>query len=343
MTTVITLSPTLWGPLNKISCSDTAATMTSYSLDSGGKLVAANIIVPKTGTIDKIWVNITSRVGTPPAYNIGIFTVDSISHATTTLFGGSAAESVTFAGTGGAWYTLSTPAAVVANDVVAAKIYAGGVAPDGSNYVGVCRHASGTAWSIYRLFHVSNYTGASWAQDPYFGGLGLQYNDGEILLPAVISHGTAIQSDTSPDEVGCLFTVPMTCTCIGAAWVSHHSNMGTVDATITLYAGSTPIATVSYDNSKDSLPLNNQAGREVIWDTPVVLSPGTTYRLTVTATTATYDILMTTWTLNDLISRYWFEEGLRWYLTERTNGGAWTDTTTKIAGMGLILSSVTLQ
>src|SRR3990170_5390465 len=77
--------------------------LTGFSLNDSNDAVGLIIQLQKSGTITKVGFLITAKVGTPPAYKIGLTTVDSNAAPTQTAYGGSSIENYTPTATGWVW------------------------------------------------------------------------------------------------------------------------------------------------------------------------------------------------------------------------------------------------
>lgn len=327
---------TLWGPLAGLSLRpQTAAT---FSMDDADNSIAAVFSVPADVTLAKIGAYVTVT-GNPPAYQAAFVTVDTSGNPTTTAYGSCVATEYDFTTTGWHWITLGTAAAGTAGDVIAARLWpsSAGTA-DASNYVQV------------RLYNTNGYsdmlphsvTGISSALpfDPASAlSLGVMDSGGTVHLPAISDYTYDYDADSTPDEVGALFSLPFDATCNGAA-IAIYPETADSNFTIKLYSGATELASVAMDASQ----LKAQGGYRVLrvyWDA-VEMTMGSSYRLSVLATgTGVNDIVVPVATVNEAASREWFTEGARWQYTARADGGSWTESTTKLPMLGLLLSSYT--
>lgn len=333
MTTVT--SPNLvWGPAAG-PILDTRYPITG-DLNDADNSMALCFAVPKTGNMNKVGIEATAVTGNPPPYNISLVTVDTSGDPGTVTYGGASIGTVDFTGAGWNWITLATPAAGTAGDIVAARVWPNLAAgtPDGSNYARVRLCYPGQDMGPT----VAKYYTARW-NDSDGLGMGVMYDDNSIAAPAVMGYQYDIDTGTTPDEVGAKFTVPFACTCSGAT-VMRGASLPSSDHIIRLYdnAGGTVATTGTVDISEEN---QDEAMYAVYRWASVNLAADTTYRLTLAPTTAG-NVQVIVATVNEVESRYWFTEGTRWLCTERTDAGAWTDTTTKIPMMGLILDSFEL-
>lgn len=177
----------------------------------------------------------------------------------------------------------------------------------------------------------------AYAQSNATANIALKYDDGTYaVLPFNWMPATAVTTRTfntgsTPDERALRFQVPVDCRCNGA-WVLMDLDN---PADFILYdASSNVLASYSF-----VVPERiNSAGRlYFVFFDPTDLTRNTTYRLAVKPTTGSsvsvYDF--------DVPSNAYLgavEGGIQWYTSTRSDGGAWSDTTTNRPWMGLALS-----
>ena len=330
-----TVSRVLWGPGATPFSPTGGGVMTSTSLNDADNSIAAILAIPRTGEINRVGFNASGVTGNPPAYNVGLVTVDTSGNPTTTAYGGSASTTHDFTATGWVWVTLATPANGVAGDIVAVRVWPTATAPNASNYAAIRR--SYTIPGDPRLPHFGAYTTA-WTLGTGFGAAAM-YTAGDVVLPAIASIGSgSYDVDSTPDEIGCLFSLPVNAMCVGMGGI-HAAGVAADDFAVNLYAsdGSTKLATVSVDTSQ----VNGLAAQSAVWYPCVALplQAGLGYRLTYAPSTAA-DLQLAEFTVNEVASREWFPEGARWQRTERTDAGAWTETPTRLPMLFLVLSHI---
>lgn len=326
-----------WGPASIGVANITAATISTQALTDADNAVAGVFPLPMDGTITEIGYLVTAENGTSPAYNTGLVTVDASGQPTTTPYGGSAITANTVTTTGWKWVTLSTPATAAAGDFAAVHIYPSGATPDGSNNITVAYGP--IADGGYTLNFV-----VAWTQAAMAGPFAIKYSGGEIYGYALTSITTFVNvtTATTPDEVGAKFTLPGAMTCTGAIVGIARTGYGsaaTVDVILYNAAGSVLASTTVSD--KDV--LDNADYVNVYWD-PVNLSAATDYRLVVKPTTAVNgSITVTKYSVESVAARAMWPAGEVWQWTERTDAGAWTETSTAIPYMGLWVSDITFS
>lgn len=183
---------------------------------------------------------------------------------------------------------------------------------------------------------------ASWAKQSPNPILAIQYSDGLYkavggkILPSKAINTQNFNSSSNPDERGLKFSVPVPCTIKGASVNLAISGAG--GASLVLYDtdGSTVLRSVSLDADVK----NTTAGRSyIIPFDDVTLTPNVSYRLTILPSSTTnlsvYDFdVQSTAHMNAV------DCGANWIQTQRTDGGAWTDTNTKRPYMALWVSAI---
>lgn len=197
--------------------------------------------------------------------------------------------------------------------------------------------------SIDQHVWVPTYNGTTWTKNGgYTPLLALKYDDGTYAVlqdqvwPLTAITTTALNTGTTPDEAGLRFQVPFDCVVEGVNVYMEADG----DCTIVLYdAADAVLATVSFD--KD---VRHTTAAAAIYPLPlsaaVTLTRDTTYRLVVKPTSATtcniYDATVASVALMAAIPG-----GAAWHWTQRTDAGAWTDTTTRRPlAMGLRIGQV---
>ena len=183
-------------------------------------------------------------------------------------------------------------------------------------------------------------TGGSWQANvptEYNPILVLEYSDGSFdtldgCWPIDNFNAPAFNNGSTPDERGLCFRLPFPATVEGA--------IVRVDldaaADLVLYdSGSSALATVSLDENFRFQTSGHNL--RALFASPQNLSANTTYRLALKPTSGT-NVTFYDWTVTNANYLNNFQGGASWKHTERTDAGAWTDTTTKRPWMSLILS-----
>lgn len=316
----------VWGPASgTVGPSPHANGFLTYPLDDLNDAIRVRFSVPKDGTLSKIGVYIDAVTGTPPAYQM-VFK-DMAGNA----YGGCAAQSINFTATGWQWITLGTPATASAGDIIDAVLEPTASAPDASNCVTVRYKGMG---ALSFLPQLATFT-TSWILQGQHG-VGVLYSDDSVAIPGVYDGCLDMDTDTTPDEAGGLFTLPFACKCRGIqvnvrlASAASDFTISLLDASNNVLGTATWDATYGADNGEYDFAFDE-----------VSLSASTQYRAIIKPTTTT-NVGLTMAQCDAAASKLWFPEGERWQLSERTDEGAWTNTATAVPMLGLILSEITL-
>ena len=331
------VSNLLWGPAAIGLSTAPSGAVSGFSLNDADNAAAWCFCVPKDGTVTDLGFYVTGITGTAPAYNVALVTQDSSGRPTTTAYGGGTNPTYTPAGGAGwKWVAMTSNATVAAGDFVALHIYPTGSAPNGSNFMAVVataaitNHAETLQWSV------------AWTVAAGQPPMAIRYSDGSVFGLAISSNTTYVQirQNTTPDEVGCKFTVPAQMTCYGARFNAAGGLWGTAaTADVILYDGSNNALASCSISDKDYVTGSNTVN--VFWD-GVTLSANTTYRVVVRPGVGTNgDIYFTKYALESTAAKGFFPDGANWQYTSRTDAGAWSDTSTDVPFMALWISDIT--
>lgn len=173
------------------------------------------------------------------------------------------------------------------------------------------------------------------------GMLALRYNDGTYAefsygaWPIMTSTSTAFNSGSTPDERAIRCQVPFSMRALGV-WI-----MVDVDnpCDIVVYdAGGGVVDTISLD---PDIRATTTGGPYFCYfpNGPVTLTANSTYRISVKPTTGSnVTVFVYTVNSNGLLAAW--PPGIEWYLSTRTDAGAWSDTTTSRILGGFIIDGV---
>jgi len=328
------------------------ASPTTFYLDDSNDSIAWSFIIPKTGTITDIGFFISYKSGTPPTYKTGISPLTTASgFPSPTGYGGSSIENFNYTSLGWQWVTLSTPASAIAGDSVCVQVYPGAVAPTVSNRIGI---PSNTIYPDDQYFIPGIQelvTGPSWThQWGGFGYFAIRYDNGDIYgVPIKRLVKITITTETTPDEVGCKFTLPFDANCIGPSISFDDATNNNTGLKIILYdSGDAILRSITFLDTDELTQTYSALGgykRELRWSSPVSLTKDTTYRLTLQNLTSLSGIVM--WGVDFFDSNSRSNNllgGLTdWNGTVRTDSGAWTDFDTIVYDMGIVIDSISYE
>lgn len=216
--------------------------------------------------------------------------------------------------------------------------------PGGVGFTVDAQTLNANAQNLSGSAYCSLYDGSNWSKT----GVGavpiiaLKYDDGNYyhihpnVYPMSVQTAQTYNTGSSPDEYAMRFQVPFACE-VDGCW--FRGILGSGGADLVLYdSGSSVLQTISLD--KDIVESNSRdTGHWHRFPTVQALSANTTYRLALKPTSGSNTQLQIV-TVNAAGHLRAWEGGTECYLSERTDAGAWTDTTTKRPYMGLTLTGV---
>lgn len=190
-----------------------------------------------------------------------------------------------------------------------------------------------TAYSLLK-------TGGTWAKSTsVVGCFELEYDDGSMaysdtLVPGYNASGT-IASNTTPDEVALYFRFPVAVT-VGGAFLMCDMDAA-IDVVLYDSDGTTALATVSLDS--DVRAGTSVNGTMVVFASEINLSANTWYRLAMKPTTTSAVGYRRT-EVRAAASFDMFDLGQNAYWSQRTDAGAWSETTTYRPRISLLVTKV---
>ena len=303
-----------------------------YVIDAASEKAGLIMQAPKTGNISKIGFYVAAHT-TGATLDCRVETISATNGLPTgTLFGTNTSGTVVTSATG--WYesTLTAAAAVTKGDrmslVVAQPSSSPGSCaigfvsgffagvnyhgfPFGGNYVSSWASANGTRPIIY-----AGYDDGTWGRCPW------------NLPISSITPTSSFNSSSTPDEVGNRFNALVPMRIVGARLLVNPAGDAR-DFTIVLYDGSSSVlATETFDSGQF---YNNVAAywADLIFDAAVDISTGV-HRIALKPTT-TSNNQYGYFDVNNTAHLSAVQSGADTYHTGRTDGGAWTDTNTRVA------------
>lgn len=316
------------------------STSTHMLLDAASEKAANVFCVTKTGTINKVSFR-TFTVTTGATMDVRFETVDATNgNPSGTLWGTNTNVSHAIADTDdNLWLTtaaFTSGASVVCGDV-AAVVIANPAASFGNLTLG-----AGYTWQRSGLPYGLLYT-ASWAKQtaPFF--MTLQYDDGTIAkLPRLDgwSNITFLNATSASVYHGNKITLQFTCRVIGMYHFGNTSSSGTYTIKLFDVDGTTALGTISQDS--DIKYLNNGMTCH-IFSAPVTLKAGLTYWLAGASDgAATFRHYYADYGSTAERNASHPAGGAMCYstATSPSGTGSWTDTTTRVLHMGLIIDQI---
>lgn len=305
-------------------------------IDATGEMVANICLTPKSGNIRKIGI-LTGTVTTPQTLDCRIETLGTDGNPSGSLWAvNTNGSQATPASNTWYWVTLTADAAVTAGDYFAIVI----------NYTATVGNLS-MIYRITGLYHSNLYStfrdgAGTWFRNAgQVGAFAVEFADGSRThvgtYPASVATpiSEAINTGTTPDEVGILFSLPFTAKCVGAVFRTIKAS-----TTVAVKLYDSDGTTVLESKTGIDLDIANNATNEAfyaMWDTQVTLSANTNYRITLLPEAAT-SITVYRVTVDSAGTRDAWPGGDDFQKTHRTDAGEWTNTTTQIPQIALLLS-----
>jgi hypothetical protein len=311
---------------------------TATLLDAAGEYISMVVRAPKAGTIKKAHFT-TGTVTTGATLDVtieGVSATDGqpdgtpLTNGTTTVVvadtDDNAVKTATFA----------TGPTVTAGQLIALKIANPAVSPGNLNINRVLGPlaAAGFPYAATSLAGVPDKQSAI----PVFG---LEYSDGSFPFIAGVYPTTALGTDaittaTTPDEVGLRFAFPVPVKISGIWCCVTVANAAAMDVVLYDSDGSSVLKTISVD--EDQLESNSASMHAFMFDAEVTLTKDLFYRAVIkptAGTVTTRDFAVPTAAQMDA-----FMGGQNFHKTERTDAGAWTNTTTERPWIGVLVSAL---
>jgi hypothetical protein len=289
-----------------------------------------------------------------PVVRVGIQTVDATGNITGTWLGytdyvGNATNFPNFTG-----LTLSITAngtaSVTRGQIYAIVLYAQSGTYDATNNVGLGTISSNvgqipTAFPTMVALQSGVRSDSNQAQTivHWANSSSQTYGNPLVSVSTIAAYGTG--SGSTPNEYGVKFTVP-------SGWTQSFTVLG-IQCMLTPANATATFDMLLYDSTNNvlqsksftALEIRQGAGspflRTLYFDEPTLtsLTPGSTYRVTIKATSATAATAIVDFSYaNATYARAYVGTGGLHHRTERINTGAWTDTTARTLAWKLIIN-----
>lgn len=304
------------------------------TLDAAGEKVAYILYVPQDGTITHVTFRVAALT-TAQTLRVSLQTLDASGNPSGTLYGGSTAGTQA-SPTANTWYrvALGTGATAVGGDRIAIVVEWDATAGN----LQIATYFSPAAFGP-QMTYIDEYTTGAWVKTrTRLGIFALDYSGTYYpLIAAPITAATEAYTDsTANDERGNRISLPFKARAIGA-WMHGQIISTAGSGQIKLYGETTESVSLSYA----TLAAATDYYTHFVWfANPVTLNANTTYRLTLRATHASEFVGVIVGTATTAATLGAFDWGTSTYYTARGNDGAWTDTNTKVALMGLIFDQL---
>lgn len=323
----------LWPDPSRFLAFTSISTAANYQINGSGHRAGLVFQIPKTGTITKAGLRIHTCASAVTS-RIGLYTVDGSGNPTTTLYGGSNYATFTPAANTYSSVTLGTSASATGGDLAALMVDFDSTA--GDMFISL---ASGTANPVGFPYQV-RFNGSTWAKSSanqwmmcHIAYSGDEYEDiGAAPFTGLVASATYQLNTAGADEYALRLT-PGFKARVAGLWTSFHANAGgSMDAV--LYEGTTAVATQTFD--QDMQNPGGGAIRILRCATPYTITAGTTIRAAIKPTTTTVI------TYRNYTTHLANQGGCLGLPSDacqstRVDSGSWSDSTTTIPGIGLVL------
>lgn len=314
-------------PLGNMIQSSSPQSVTINATDAGTGVIFP---APKTGNIDKVIFNVTTRTSTDKNLRVGIQGVTTTRVPDGTFKGsGSSFVDVIPAATGQQVVTLGAVAAVTLGDSLSIVI----LGQDASVNLAVARGTQTP--NIQTTFPITKSGGTwSYAFKNFMPLISCSYDDGTILehsIPYATLVNNVWNTGSSPLYRGNAWTPAATCRCNGV-WICVRPP-DTGNFTIKVFAGTSNTVLASYAVDPDTILAGNDQNYPFFCPfTAITLTAGTTYRFIVEPTTVNNQSEFCKATYGSSAQRTAHMGGLYYSTTTSISGTiTWTDDTSAAA------------
>lgn len=326
----------------------------SLTLDATGERCGSVQFIKQAGDIAKvIFYNAAISSGDTIKASIQTVGADGFPTGTvwTTATGNKAYGTVAISTGDTGWHTVTFTevAPVVAGDIIAVVFeWNSYVSGNMRFYInnGVGASAGGVIGFPYSVSDIAASPG-TWIKASSYGSLGLsivlEYSSTNYYINTNAegcgaSANFALNTGTSPDEVGNYFQVPFTMRAYGA-WVytdlDYDLTVSLMSSDDTVLANRVLDANYRFGTGNSVIYINFDSNPNA----SVTLQPSTWYRLIISPTSANSCAV---WYLDvpSAASMAVVDGGTLCYATSRVNGGSWTNTNTKRYAIGLLIDQI---
>lgn len=324
---------------NRLLAYAALSTSTNYQINGSGQKQSWVFSVPASGTITKVGVRI-STCASAVTCRIGLYTVDTSGNPTTTLYGGSNYGTFTPSANTYSDVTLGTAATATQGDIVALVVEFDSTA--GDMYI----TAANGSYYVNTFGYTDKYNGSTWSKQNsgqlpachvyYSDGGGTYHDIGAVPFSAAVASAGFNSGTAGADEYALKVAVPFKCRVAG---VWHNFAYGTdADYEIVLYSGTTALKTLAVDASLSS-STTGHAARMFFFASGQEINAGDTVRVAIKPTTVN-NVTYRNYTMFAAGSEQSLGVPQGTCQSTRVDAGAWSDATTTIPVIGLIIDQL---
>mgnify|MGYP001570964146 CR=1 FL=1 len=305
-------------------------------LDSANESAAQILQLPRSGTISKIGFR-TLTVTTGAELDIRIETLARGNPSNTLYQSSSNALQVVGDANDNTYFTVTLGSGTViqAGSVFAVRVQMSATSAGNLNIAGLVNSF------ISGFPYGDNFLANAWVKsvNPSLVG-GLEYSDGTYAesvgyLPVKGISSLLINTSSTPDEMGAVFSFPYPCTAIGG-WARLNLDPS---VTATLYdSDTTTILRSILLDSNQTVSITAEEVQIFYFPSSVNFVAGNSYRLTFVPDPAPVSLAFPISYGSSVAVMRAFSQYPRFFLTSRTNSGGWTDDPVGFPTVGLILN-----
>lgn len=315
----------------------TLGSIDGITLSSSSSSVTFIYQIPATGSITGVGITVNS-VTTGDTIRVQLQTVSSTGLASGSAYQGCGTVDFVIVGTGAYEGVFSSPAAAVAGEYVALKVWFPAWVAGNLKVAFLYGVRCPGGFFPYLIVGTSK---QSYAYSP---NAWLSYNGAYYYTPDIgcfVSTAlTSIATNTDPDEHGLYFKLPVAGKIAGAKYYLYSNNVNTAYS-IVLYDsdGSTVLASKAHQAGAWNQSASGVT-TSILFDAPISIAADTYYRLVVKPTTTNTLLFVKDWTVNSAAILDQTDGGQNFIKTTRVDGGAWTEVTTKKPVMAPLMYSI---
>lgn len=316
--------------------------MSTFALDANTDAYGCVYCMPEAATITKACSLLGFKTGTPPTYIISLQTLDASGYNSGTVMGGGTPASATFTvGSDGTFQctTLANSIALTRGECFAMNVAYSSGTINASNYeeFGYGLVSNGSTVKNGFPYCYTNTAGTKAKTNTRFPVFAVQSASKTYGMPGIAAVTTAYSSNSTPDEYAIAFNKPSsTCSTYTVRAVTCLVRMSATGKTVDvkLYDGTTALQTISAIDS-DLISATPAASDRVPYRftfTDATLSDldcGTTYRIGFVPNETSSNFALSVIQVGTASDLSAYPGGTGFYLSTRTDAGAWTDVTTK--------------
>lgn len=307
-----------------------------FALDASGEKLAMIFRAPKTGNIDRLGFR-TRSITTAQTLKISLQGVNASGDPDGTIKASGNAYGTQASPAANTFYevTLTSAAAVTIGDYLAIVIEFDSTVGDLEIAGGDMDTSTGSKWQFPYIDHYTT----SWAKNMQNRPLGVvRYDDSTYpftgIFPFKNTSELGYGSGDTPDELGNRFKLPFKARLSGL-WLWNYLRF---QFDLVVYnSDDTVLGTINYEDNKKA---GTSSARQVnLFDDDIDIEKNEVHRVTIKPT-STSQIFSQWWEVpsNAMMEAVYGSKEI--YRTERTDGGSWTDTNTRVMIWDLLINQL---